>query len=206
MDEFVERIYLKELLVQCTFGFSAFERMKEILDEIGKPGSKPREITSEFFREAGDFLQHSSAVSRLLWPPGHWDRAKKKRAESRGAHLRQMLGFDDNHVLRNRDLRDFFEHFDSRLDDWAEESPNRIYVDQVIGGPRSVGGSSMTEHDIVRRFDPASKEMVIRGERFNVVALLGGLSDVRDRAEERLKQLDADRRLQATRAPASSSD
>src|SRR3990170_3859938 len=98
MDEFIEGIYLRELLVQCQYAVDAVRRMNEILAARVSP--------SEFFREAGDFLQHSSAVSRLLWPPGSPSRAKKKRAKKRGAHLQQMLKIDDGHVLKTRTLRD----------------------------------------------------------------------------------------------------
>src|SRR4030067_1143791 len=110
MDEFIENIYLRDLIAQCEFGVGSVQRMDKVLENQGSP--------SEFFREAGNFLQHSSAVSRLLWPPGSNSRPMKKRAKQRGAHLRNSLEIDDVHSLKERTLRDHFEHFDERLDDW----------------------------------------------------------------------------------------
>lgn len=191
MDEFVEGIYIRELLVQCEYAVDAIRRMNEILAARGSP--------SEFFREAGDFLQHSSAVSRLLWPPGSKNRASKKRAKIRGAHLRQMLKLDDGHILRNRALRDHFEHFDERLDDWAETSPYKNIVDNMIGPRAAIGGDAIKDQDIFRMFDPTAKLIVFRGERFDVQALANGLTEVQSKAAERLAQLEANRRLQATR-------
>jgi len=191
MDEFIEGIYIRELLVQCQYAVDAVKRMNEILTARGSP--------SEFFREAGDFLQHSSAVSRLLWPPGGTSRTKKKRAKKRGAHLRQTLKVEDGHVLRTRTLRDHFEHIDERLDEWAETSPNKNIVDNMIGPRAAIGGDAIKDQDIFRLFDPASKLIVFRGERFDVQGLVDGLADVQSKATERLAQLEANRRLQATR-------
>jgi hypothetical protein len=191
MDEFIEGIYLNELLVQCQYAVDAVKRMNEILASRGGP--------SEFFREAGDFLQHSSAVSRLLWPPGSTNRANKKRAKRRGAHLRQALKVDDGHVLRNRTLRDHFEHLDERLDDWAETSPNKNIVDNMIGPRAAIGGDAIKDQDIIRMFDPTTKLIVFRGERFDIQGLVNGLTEVQSKAAERVAQLEANRRLQATR-------
>jgi len=191
MDEFIEGVYLRELLAQCEYAVGAIQQMNEILKAHGSP--------SEFFREAADFLQHSSAVSRLLWPPGSANRAKKKRAKKRGAHLRQTLKVDDTHVLRNRTLRDHFEHLDERLDDWAETSPNRNIVDNMIGPRTAIGGDAIKDQDIIRMFDPSTKLIVFRGERFDVQSLVDGLTEIQGKATECLAQLEANRRLQATR-------
>lgn len=191
MDEFIEGIYIRELLVQCQYAADAIQRMNEILGERGNP--------SEFFREAGDFLQHSSAVSRLLWPPGSMNRTNKKRAKKRGTHLRQALKIDDVHVLMTRTLRDHFEHIDERLDDWAETSQNKNIVDNMIGPRAAIGGDAIKDQDIIRMFDPTSKMIVFRGERFDIQALVNGLTEVQSKATERLKQLEANRWLKATR-------
>jgi hypothetical protein len=191
MDDFIESIYIRELLMQCQYAVDAIRRMNEILAAHDCP--------SEFFREAGDFLQHSSAVSRLLWPPGSTSRAKKKRAKQRGAHLRRTLKVDDTHMLRTRALRDHFEHLDERLDDWAETSAYRNIVDNMIGPRTAIWGDSIRDQDIIRMFDPSTELFVFRGEQFDVRALVNGLTDVQSRATERLAQLEANRQLQATR-------
>lgn len=192
MNEFIEGIYLRELLVQCEYAVDTVKRMNEILAARASP--------SEFFREAADFLQHSSAVSRLLWPPGSTDRAKKKRAKKRGVHLRQVLHVDDAHVLKTRTLRDHFEHLDERLDDWAETSPNKNIVDNMIGPRAAIGGDAIKDKDIIRMFDPGTKLIIFRGDRFDIQGLVNGLTDIQSKANERLAQLEANRQLQATRA------
>lgn len=79
MDPLIERIYLRELLVECENAVGAVRQMNRLLAESS---------TAEFFREAADFLQHTAAASRLLWPPaGPSDAARRARANARGAYL-----------------------------------------------------------------------------------------------------------------------
>jgi len=189
MDEFIESIYLRELIQQCQFAISSVARMDECLSNRS-PG--------EFFREAGDFLQHSSAVSRILWPPGSKNRGKKKRAKQRGAHLRTKLVVPENHALQARNLRDHFEHFDERLDDWAETSPHKNIVDNMIGPRNAIGGNAIKDEDIMRMYDPNTKEIVFRGEKFNAQDLINGVQDVQARATARLGEIEANKRLQRT--------
>jgi hypothetical protein len=187
MDVFIEGIYLRELVAQCEFGIGSVLRMNKVLETHDSP--------SEFFREAGNFLQHSSAVSRLLWPPGANSRLKKKRAKKRGDYLRNSLEINDGHSLKDRTLRDHFEHFDERLDDWAETNPHRNIVDNMIGPRNAIDGDSIKDQDIMRLFDPATKTLIFRGERFNVQALVNGLTEVQAKATKRIETLDASRRM-----------
>ena len=67
-------------------------------------------------------------------------------------------------------------------------------------GPRSaIGGDAVKDQDIIRMFDPATKMIIFRGERFNIQALVNGLTEVQSKATERLSQLEANRQLQITR-------
>lgn len=188
MDEHIETIYLRELIQQCQYAIDAVNQMNGCLQNK-KPG--------EFFREAGDFLQHISAVSRILWPPGNRNRIKKKRAKQRGAHLQTKLAIADGHALQARNLRDHFEHFDERLDEWAETSVHKNIVDNMIG-PRAAIGNIVKDDEIMRMYDPAKKEIVFRGEAFNVQALVDGVRDVQAKANARLQAIEANKRLHPT--------
>ncbi len=188
MDEDIEKVYLRELIQQCQYAIDAVDQMNECLKNKN-PG--------EFFREAGDFLQHSSAVSRILWPPGNTNRTKKKRAKQRGAHLKAKLAIADGHTLQTRGLRDHFEHFDERLDEWAETSVHKNIADNMIG-PRNALGNIFKDDEIMRMYDPAKKEIVFRGEAFNVQTLVDGVKDVQTKANSRLQAVEANKRLQPT--------
>ena len=190
MEEFIEGIYLNELVAQCDHAISSVLRMNQALQNHASP--------SDFFRDASNFLQHSSAASRLLWPPGSGHRGNKKRAKKRGAHLRDKLGVDDGEALKNRALRDHFEHFDERLDDWAETSPNKNIVDNMIGPRNAIAGDAVKDQDFMRLFDPATKLLIFRGEPFDVQALVTSLEGIKAKASARIAALEANRRMQRT--------
>lgn len=181
METFVEKIYVEELITQCTWAIAAVARMNDILEsnEQGRP--------QLFFRQAVELLQHSALASKLLWPPGGSIAFKNKRAKARGQHLRGVLQMPELHVLKSRSLRDHFEHYDERLDDWVANSPNRIFVDDVIGPRAWVGG--VQDHEIFKLYDPQTKTLLFRGEPFDIQALVDGLSDVQKRAQTRLQAL-----------------
>jgi hypothetical protein len=138
MDSHVESAYLKELGDECEFALLA-------LQEVDRAFKKPFG-TAEFFRCAQDFLQHSGAISRIFWPPS----SAGARAKARGAHLQQALGVTHRHPLRTRSLRNHLEHFDERIDDWAESSVDRTIADRIIL-PRREAISAINEKDIFRR-------------------------------------------------------
>ncbi len=185
MDTFIETIYLNEILNQCEYAVTAVHRMNEIL--------RSQELPSEFFRLVGYFLQHCSAVSRLLWPPGDRNKQKKKRAKQRGAYLRTCLRISDTHGLHNRTIRDHLEHFDDRLDDWVEHSPHRNIVDYMIGPRSAIGGDAINDKDIMRMYDPDKKIFFFRGERFDVQAIVDGVMDVQSKAKIRVQEIEQDR-------------
>lgn len=187
--EFIESVYLRELIQQCQYAIGAVARMNECLSNRD-PG--------EFFREAGDLLQHSSAVSRILWPPGTKNRVNKKRAKQRGTYLRTKLAVPENHALQARNLRDHFEHFDERLDEWAATSPHKNIVDNMIGPRNAIAGNAIKDEDIMRMYDPTNKEIVFRGEKFNVQVLVDGVLDIQAKATARLHEIKANKRLQRT--------
>jgi hypothetical protein len=181
MDAFIEMVYVRELRGQCESAAAAVRRMNELLRE---------RQSLEFFREAADFLQHAACISRLLWPAPKGSAAERARATARGNHLCCSLGVDSTHVLRGRDLRDHLEHYDERIDDWAETSPNRNIVDNMIGPRTAIGGTAIKDSDIMRLFDPATKQFIFRGESFDIQALVSGVEDIKVKAAKRSAAID----------------
>ena len=184
MEPFVESIYLEELQTQCEWALAAVNGLNQCLTGGGA------ESTANFFRFAAAVLQHAGLASKLLWPPGSPVGFKNKRAKARAQHLRASLKIDEHHPLKNRSLRDHFEHYDERLDDWLANSPNHIFVNNVIG-PRSViGGNVVQDHEIIKLFNPHTKELVFRGSAYNVQQIVDAVQDVRTRAMSRLEDLE----------------
>jgi hypothetical protein len=92
----------------------------------------------------------------------------------RGQALRDEFGLQSNHPIENRELRNHFEHFDERLDDWAEKSKSRGMA-TIIGPNRTAG---IEDSDIIHHYDPATKIYSFRGKPFDVQKLVDGVDDI----------------------------
>jgi hypothetical protein len=95
--------------------------------------------------------------------------------------LRTLLAVDGKSPLGTRTIRDHFEHYDERIDDWLSEPRSAVYVDQYIGvfsGP--LGSDAHRAH---RAFDPSTGELRFRGESLNLVVLLAALRDIKRECE-----------------------
>lgn len=189
MDEFLQKIYLGQVKQECERCFQAIHAMNAIMN---------KQFEDDFFQPALDLIHHAAAVSRIFWPPGGRNKQNTKRAQRRGQFLRDLLVIPAGHAVQNRSLRDHFEHFDERLDDWAETSKNRNIVFRFIGSRNAIGGSAIQDSDIIHHFDPQTKVFSFRGEKFDVQALAHGLDDIFKKATEKLEELEANKRFQPT--------
>lgn len=79
-------------------------------------------------------------ISKIFWPAYDKDKAEKseecslraKQYSLRGTYLRQLLLIDKRSPLNSRTLRNYFEHYDERLHDWAEKSKNHVLTHRNI--------------------------------------------------------------------------
>jgi hypothetical protein len=183
MDKYVEMIYLDEIILQCQYALGAVQGMRLNLSI---------KDTNGYFKDAEDFLHHSSAVSRILWPGIARSNHKTIRARHRGDYLRKVLGVQEDHVLKNRNLRNYFAHFDERLDEWAETSRYKNFVDRNIGPPDAIVIDGLDNEDVMRWYHPDGKEFIISGEKYNVQALIDGIVDIQKKASHRLQEIAPD--------------
>jgi hypothetical protein len=89
-------------------------------------------------------------ISKILWPTYDKDKAEKseeyslraKQYSLRGTYLRQLLLIDKRSPLNSRILRNYCEHYDERLHDWAEKSKNLVLTHRNILSERSMNVSN----------------------------------------------------------------
>ncbi len=189
MDDFLAKIYLGQAKQECELCFHSVRVMDAIIKN---------EIDDDFFQHALDLIHHAAAVSRIFWPPRGRNKKSTKRAQKRGQSLRDLLDLKSGHPIQNRSLRDHFEHFDERLDEWAENSKNRNIVQRLFGPRSSIGGDAIQDSDIIHHFDPATNIFGFRGEHYNIQELATGLDDVYEIINTKLKELEANKALQPT--------
>jgi hypothetical protein len=104
-------------------------------------------------------LSAAARLSRLLF---------SGRSKARARALRMRFVVADDSPLKSRNLRDFLEHFDERVDSWAERSSGRVASDRTLG-PWS---DAPKQADIFRHFDSMAHAVVVLGHRYELRPLI----------------------------------
>jgi len=128
--------------------------------------------TDAFWYRVDAFLGSTIGAVNLLWPSSN-----RKTAQRRAADLRTALGAGSNAPDGLREVRNGFEHFDERIDEWSRTSADHNFVDTFIGPDHMVPGLAPT--DLARRFDPVSRELAVFGKSTSVDDVLSELEAVR---------------------------
>jgi hypothetical protein len=124
-----------------------------------------------FWYSTQTFLSATANVSKLLW--GTHRQAAADRKE-----LRRELRVSDDSPLRNRRLRDHFEHFDERIVDYARAHPQVGWVDEHVGHPKDFGDP------LLRCFEPEEECFWFYDEAFQLQPWVAALRDLRAIAQE----------------------
>ncbi len=111
------------------------------------------------------FLALSANVSKLLFPSSQGG----KRAINRGKTLGTLLDVNDDSLLKNRELRDHFEHFDERLDAYFQSPRKDMYIDLNIGEISEIKG--LDRKEVLRHLDNKNQVVIFLGEEYDIKAL-----------------------------------
>jgi hypothetical protein len=152
--ELVEIVFLSEIVRQAEIAKLSATRLK----------SEHYETNSlEIWCSLQSILIASSNVSKILWP-------SRKKSKERGKKLRSMLAIENGNLLEKRGLRNHFEHYDERIDDWFKTNQSTVYIDSKIE-PFEPGISSFKQF-AHREYNPLTKVLIFRGEKFDIGGLL----------------------------------
>jgi len=166
MDEFILRIYINEIKNLAGYAIFSLKKFNDSLnrEDLSVVGGGP-----DYFRMLDDFVGDAAKIRLMLWPV-------REAARERGQALRDALHIVAGNPLGDARLRHHLEHFDERLDQWAKESPNRIFVGKVFGPRTAVGGVS--SGDVIRHYVPEEKIYIFRGEEFDIQSLASAVGEL----------------------------
>ena len=157
-----------EILNQWGFAVRAFAIMNAALQQGDHE-------TSWFGMDAG--LGALGNISKIFFPPG-----TRSQTQRRGRQLRAAFGVA---------LRDAYEHFDERIDQWFRQSPRRNFADRPIGPAGMIQG--IDPGDMFRHFNPDTKAVSVVGDKLDLQALINEVQTLVSRVAERHKVIWWDR-------------
>ena len=168
MDDHERSVYLAEIELQARYALrAAMDMARANATGIDDP-----------FYHAHVFLMTSGMVSKLLGP---WPTADNYDPSWRGPQLRNLLKVEASSVLSERDLRNAYEHFDRRLDDWRKRSARKNIFDRGGFYPGAIKG--LDEIDQLRNIDTSTGDLIFQGHRYSVSKVVKALTDLIDEIE-----------------------
>jgi len=114
-------------------------------------------------------------ISKILWP---------SNPESRGRRisLRSKLHLDETSPLNSRELRNHFEHFDERIEQWASTTVTGRFMEMI--GPRRLL-ANYDPGDLVRHLDPDDLIFTVRGRTYDLKPVLAAVRDLHKKVRGR---------------------
>lgn len=107
-----EAFYIQALLTKTRSILNDVESLNFIWENADYVGQNDEEILNIF----QNIIINVAGISRFFWPV-----KKSGFCKARGERLREIYLVNDLSVLKNRDMRNFIEHFDENLDDFLNE-------------------------------------------------------------------------------------
>ncbi|MDP9274219.1 MAG: hypothetical protein M3O99_01325 [Chloroflexota bacterium] len=143
---------------------------------------RDRRVRDEFWIALQQLVSAAGNISKLLWGQDTPD--KQERREDSRAGLRSSISISDTEtwVLKNRKLRNDWEHMDERLEEWWDVSAHRSIAIRNFG---RVGGLGVKDQFLC--FDLATRELSFWNNVAPVAAFVAEARALVPRLEKALK-------------------
>lgn len=162
MDKPVEKAFLMLIKDHATICQKSINQVNECLKYIHTGQNSPENIDL-LFMFIQFFLSNAAIISKIFWP-------EDRGSPTRGQDLRVLFGLPDDphfqHALHNREIRNFFDHIDERLDRWARDYPKHNIIYKSIGQRSAISIDDIQA--IFLFFNIPTLEIYCLGERFQV--------------------------------------
>lgn len=146
-------IFMSELKHQCKFAAKSYD---EIVDSIGNHDSE------NMWYSIQSFLISTGNISKILYPPD-------KKCIKRGQDLRKLLNISNISPLKSREFRNHFEHYDERIQSWAETSGSFTFIDNLVTDKENFTNSpSLEKTSCLRYFITDNMILKFRGEKYEL--------------------------------------
>ncbi|MHC5656132.1 hypothetical protein [Stappia sp. ICDLI1TA098] len=167
---YFEAFYIHSIIYAAAQAEMAFDGYERAVAE-----EQPPEI---IFSEVQEGLAHSAALSRFFWPV----RKRNTLSDARGTNLRNAFGLDVASPLKDRDLRNAFEHFDEDLDRFLLANDTGYFFPAPMIDDHTLADEQLGK--IFKLVDPAHHVCVLLGRKFDFKSIRAEVKKVLNQALE----------------------
>lgn len=155
----IEAFYILSIVYSAKRCLDAFDRF----DALEKKEGNAEDLVSIVQEAVG----HAAALSRYFWPSPLGKKKQntlKQLKERRGEKLRKAFEVDEDSPLFNRDLRNAWEHFDERLDEYFLENDSGYFFPSCLLNTHTLADDPSGH--IFKLLDVKEECLVLMGEKF----------------------------------------
>lgn len=153
------KVFISELSRQCEFASYSFNAIRDCLATHNRNG---------VWYHVQSFLIATANISKLLWN-------SKESIKGRTRALRDALGVPEDSLLKSRNMRNNFEHFDERLETWALKH-GRVFVSNNIGPIGLFDIPGVSRDSYLRNLDPATLQLTFQGQTYDLPSIMVSLN------------------------------
>lgn len=172
--DFADTFFIYELEFQCEFGLRSFGEMQRA---YATDTQHPALIAL-----AHSLLVFAGNVGKILEAPGN----ASPRVRARAKRLRKTLGLEDANFDQIRRARNFFEHFDERIDRYVGNHKGLLIHRRVQDHcPTSVelDDGRVLAPSFLQFFNTTTLELILYDQRFQLSEIVKLLEVVQAKAE-----------------------
>ena len=170
MEQRVIELFCMEIKKQCSFSITAFKDIDIYL--------KKSDVERVWY-SIHAFLTATANISKIFWP--NQRDGREKSAEE----LRKYLNIDNTSAFHNRTLRNHFEHFDDRLEQWAL-SNKTPFIDSNISGINQPLIGNSNNRESVRFYDPKTHIVYFMGEKYELLPIYKEVCELHKKTDKKI--------------------
>jgi hypothetical protein len=186
LEKHIWALFRGEIQKNCDFALLAYGDMMKH-SQLEEQNEKDR--SNRIWLSIELFLIAVANISKILWPSRppkcpecEYQPELSRQVFSRAKDLRIILSVREPSPLEKRSFRNFFEHYDFELDDWASESNKQLVYDSNVG-PIELIIKSSNKPLIIRHFDQYKSMIYYRGRQYHVKPVVEALKELKAKAE-----------------------
>lgn len=173
----IEAFYIHSIIYSTSRCIDAFLRY-EALD-------KTQHNAEELVSIVQEAVGHAAALSRYFWPSPQGKKNQpmlKQLKEKRGEKLRKAFKVDEESALFNRDLRNSWEHFDERLDEYFLENEAGYFFPSSMLNAHTLADDPMGH--IFKLLDVNEECLVLMGKKYYFAAIRSKIQRIQHMAKD----------------------
>jgi hypothetical protein len=170
---YVEVFYIHSVLFCTSRALNSFSQYDQI--------PKTQDNASALVALVQEAVGQAAALSRFFWPSPNGKKHSANLKKSRGEKLRRCFQIMDTSPLFNREMRNTWEHFDERLDEYfLKVNAGEFFPDCIIG---NISEFDLGFQHVFKLLDPTNKCLVLLNQQFYFDEIREAVQDVHEKAE-----------------------